>query len=146
MATFGERLKQVRNEKHITLDQLADKLGTTKATLSRYENNLREPKAEFAEKCANFFNVSADYLLGRTDSRGIQESSSILKLTVKEQQNLDEEATKVLNELAMSMSRNKEYLEDKDYEVLLVSVRNLLETMTLKNKEKYTPKIYKDKK
>lgn len=49
MATFSDRLRELRKERDITLDELAEILGTTKATLSRYENNLREPKAEFVE-------------------------------------------------------------------------------------------------
>lgn len=67
MATFGERLKELRNEKNLTLDELKDYLNTTKATLSRYENNKREPKIDFANKVASFFNVSLDYVLGATD-------------------------------------------------------------------------------
>lgn len=69
MATFAERLRQLRNEKDITLDELAAIFGTTKATLSRYENDLRVPKAEFVKKAAGFFNVSTDYIMGQTDVR-----------------------------------------------------------------------------
>ena len=44
MKTLGERLKDLRKEKGYTLEQVAEKLNTTKITISRYENNLREPK------------------------------------------------------------------------------------------------------
>ena len=47
MATFGERMKLLRNEKKISLEFLADKLFSTKATLSRYENSKRTPNIEF---------------------------------------------------------------------------------------------------
>jgi transcriptional regulator with XRE-family HTH domain len=67
LVTFGERLKEVRNSRNITLEKLAEDLETTKATLSRYENNLREPKVDFLNKVADYFQVSIDYLLGRTD-------------------------------------------------------------------------------
>ncbi|MSS44267.1 helix-turn-helix transcriptional regulator [Anaerosalibacter bizertensis] len=67
MATFSERMKALRKEKDITLEELSEILGTTKATLSRYENNLRIPNVDFIDELANFFNVSTDYLLGRTD-------------------------------------------------------------------------------
>ncbi len=43
MVTLNTRIKQLRVEKDITLEELADILGTTKSTLSRYENNLRIP-------------------------------------------------------------------------------------------------------
>lgn len=69
MVTFGERLKSERLLKEITLDKLAEELNTTKATLSRYENNIREPKLDLLNTIADYFNCSVDYLLGRTDNR-----------------------------------------------------------------------------
>lgn len=73
MATFQERMKQLRKEKNLTLDKLSDILNTTKATLSRYENGLRVPNIEFIRELANVFNVSVDYLLGKTDVRNQEE-------------------------------------------------------------------------
>src|SRR5690554_5425702 len=69
MATFSDRLKQLRDEKNITLERLAENIGITKSTLSRYENNKREPKMYVVEKLANYFQVSTDYLLGQSDER-----------------------------------------------------------------------------
>ncbi|WDU84241.1 helix-turn-helix domain-containing protein [Caloramator sp. Dgby_cultured_2] len=73
MATFQERMKELRKEKNLSLDKLSEMLNTTKATLSRYENGLRVPNIEFVEKLANIFNVSVDYLLGKTDVRNQEE-------------------------------------------------------------------------
>lgn len=75
MSTFGERLRELRNEKELTLDELKDYLNTTKATLSRYENDKRDPKIEFANKVAKFFDVSLDYMLGVTNNRAISDTS-----------------------------------------------------------------------
>lgn len=72
MSTFSERLKLLREERKITLDELAEKINSTKSTLSRYENNKRTPNIEFIERVANFFNVTSDYLLGRTDKPNIE--------------------------------------------------------------------------
>ncbi|WP_418223529.1 helix-turn-helix domain-containing protein [Clostridium isatidis] len=69
MATFAERLKELRKEKQLTIEQLAKDLGSAKSTISRYENNKREPKKDFLEMLSNYFNVSVDYLLGKTDIR-----------------------------------------------------------------------------
>lgn len=71
MATFHERLRQLRKERGITLERLAEILKTTKSTLSRYENGVREPTIKFIQQLADFFEVSTDYLLGRTDIRDI---------------------------------------------------------------------------
>lgn len=50
MQSFGERLRKIRKNKNISLDKLAAELHTTKATLSRYENNLVLPNIEFANR------------------------------------------------------------------------------------------------
>ncbi|HFD2043956.1 TPA: helix-turn-helix domain-containing protein [Clostridium perfringens] len=68
IVVFGERLKQLRKANGITLDQLKDELNTTKATISRYENGLREPKIDFLIKVSKYFQVSTDYLLGLNDN------------------------------------------------------------------------------
>ena len=60
METLGDRLKSLRKENGYTLEQVAEKLNTTKVTLSRYENNLREPKRETISQFAKLFNVSTD--------------------------------------------------------------------------------------
>jgi DNA-binding XRE family transcriptional regulator len=64
---FGERFKQLREEANLTMEQLAASLGTKKQTISRYENNQREPEYATLIKIAQFFNVSTDYLLGLKD-------------------------------------------------------------------------------
>lgn len=69
MKTLSNRLKSLRKEKGLTLEQMATDLGTTKVTLSRYENGIREPKGETLNLIANYFNVSIDYLFARTDNR-----------------------------------------------------------------------------
>ena len=61
------RLKELREEKGISLDRLSMDLNVNKSTLSRIENGLREPKQSFIEDCSNYFDVSTDYLLGKTD-------------------------------------------------------------------------------
>lgn len=63
MATLGQKIKDIRKSKNITLDKMANDLGTTKATLSRYENDLREPKVYFIGRIAEYLNVSIDTLI-----------------------------------------------------------------------------------
>lgn len=64
---LGSRLKQLRNRENLTLAELSKKLGTTSMTLSRYENNQRQPDYETLKTLANYFEVSVDYLLERTE-------------------------------------------------------------------------------
>ena len=69
MVTLSKRMRMLRNELNITLDELAEDMNTTKATLSRYENDLRVPSADFIKNLADYFNVTTDYLLGTSDIR-----------------------------------------------------------------------------
>lgn len=65
----GERLKQLRLEKSLTQIELAKLFNTSHATINRYEKGVNEPDSETINKFADYFNVSTDYLLGRTDDR-----------------------------------------------------------------------------
>ncbi|HBF38230.1 MAG TPA: hypothetical protein DDW50_13020 [Firmicutes bacterium] len=66
---FGIRLRELREETNLSQRQLGENLGTTKTTINRYENDLREPEFATLIQIAKFFGVSADYLLGIKDSR-----------------------------------------------------------------------------
>ena len=66
---FAKRLKELREENNLTQEQLADKIDTTKQTLSRYEKNQREPGINIVTKIADFFEVSLDYLAGRKNQK-----------------------------------------------------------------------------
>jgi len=63
------RLRRLRQEKNISQSALASYLGVTQQTVSAYESGDREPDLETLNKMADFFDVSVDYLLGRTDIR-----------------------------------------------------------------------------
>ena len=64
---FQERLRQARHKKGISQRQAADALGLTKLGYQNYEAGRMNPSFERLPKLADFFNVSIDYLLGRTD-------------------------------------------------------------------------------
>lgn len=64
---FGNRLIELRDELNLTREELADKLNITYSALSKYETNKRFPDKETLGTIADFFNVSVDYLLCRTN-------------------------------------------------------------------------------
>ena len=66
---FGDRLKTLRRERGITQQELADAIGISKGGLCYYENTNRAPDITVLEKFADYFKVSADYLLGRTNAQ-----------------------------------------------------------------------------
>ncbi len=69
MLYFGSKLRALRQEKELTQQQLADRLGVTKATISAYETNAKYPSVEVLIALSIFFHVSADYLLGLSEQR-----------------------------------------------------------------------------
>ncbi|MBQ3114798.1 MAG: helix-turn-helix transcriptional regulator [Clostridia bacterium] len=62
------RLKEIRKSKKISQLKLAMDLNMNQNTISRYETGEREPGINELIKIANYFNVSVDYLLERTDN------------------------------------------------------------------------------
>ena len=62
------RLKELREKKRISQQKLAIDLGTTQNTISRYETGEREMNYAFLIAVADYFNVSIDYLLNRTEN------------------------------------------------------------------------------
>ena len=66
------RLKEIRKEKGISQLKLAIELNTNQNTISRYETGEREPGINELIRIADYFNISIDYLLERTDNPYIQ--------------------------------------------------------------------------
>ncbi len=64
MDVFAQRLRELRQEKGLSMKQLAKEIGTTDAAISNWENEINEPKISYLKSIAVFFNVSTDYLLG----------------------------------------------------------------------------------
>lgn len=75
MDTIGKRIKALREDADMSQKALAQRSGITEATLSRYENDLREPKATALIKLAAELNTSTDFLLGKTETPYILPSS-----------------------------------------------------------------------
>lgn len=63
------RIKQLRNEKQISMKEAAHALGIPYTTYVGYEKGDREPNSEMLIKIASFFSVSVDYLICRSDDR-----------------------------------------------------------------------------
>lgn len=75
---FGERLRQLRKEKGISAEQLAEIMGINKSTISRYENGQRDPFMPFVQKIADYFNVSIDWMVGLSEIRAPDINTSTL--------------------------------------------------------------------
>lgn len=72
--TNGERIKYLREKNGFTQKDIATKLGVEPAAISKYELDMREPNIEAIKKLSTIFNVSIDYLLGRTPDVFVDET------------------------------------------------------------------------
>lgn len=65
--TFGERIKEQRQRRRWTMEELAGKVEMAKSSIAGYESENRQPPIHLLAKFAEVFKVSTDYLLGLTD-------------------------------------------------------------------------------
>lgn len=107
---FGKRLKQIREHHKLSREDLANKLNISYSTISKYETNVRFPDQEMLSKIADLFNVSTDYLLGRSNipnPYGKHGNTSAIDIISEEIHNLSPESQEDLKKLI-------EFLKTKD--------------------------------
>lgn len=66
---FANRITSMRKEKGLSQKEVAMNLGVSQALLSHYEKGVRECGLDFVVRCADYFGVTTDYLLGKQDSK-----------------------------------------------------------------------------
>lgn len=74
---LGNRIKSLREAKGLKQEELAQKVSVSPSAIGMYETNKREPNNEIILKLADFFNVSTDYLLGKSDIRNPEEIKNV---------------------------------------------------------------------
>jgi len=65
---FAERLRELRIDAGLTMEQLAEKIGTKHTAISDWESKKRTPTVEYVFLLCDVFNCTADYLIGRKES------------------------------------------------------------------------------
>lgn len=69
------RIKELRNEYHISQQELANAVLVSQQSIYKYENKDVDPSIDTLTKIAQYFNVSVDYLIGISDIRDIAKTS-----------------------------------------------------------------------
>jgi transcriptional regulator with XRE-family HTH domain len=64
---FGQRVKELRKDLRLSQKELSEALHIAQTTISEWERDNKKPSIDTLEILADFFRVSTDYLLGRTD-------------------------------------------------------------------------------
>lgn len=113
---FAHRLKLLRSEKGISQIKLADEIDFTKGMVGQWESGAKNPSVESLKIISNYFNVSTDYLLGKSDFRDKEET-----------------ATYILNRL-----KEEDLVKEIDGKVSFKDLDKLIENIKLVNKIKNT--------
>ncbi|PCE06381.1 helix-turn-helix domain-containing protein [Enterococcus hirae] len=136
MITF-ERIKELAKQQGKSLNKIEEELGYGKNVLYRLKDS--NPSTERLEELANYFDVSVDYLLGRTEKKRYYD------LTEKEKKDIAIQAERLLEGLDSDAETNYygEPLDDEDKEKLYDAIQLALSLTKVKAKKKFTPKKYR---
>lgn len=140
------RIKELRKETGIKQIDLCKQLGISQGTLSGWENGKYEPDLTSITSMANIFDVSVDYLLGVSDVKGGKDETT---LTPKDEKDIQKTLEQMVSDLNSGQDGPAFYggnmeLSEYDREVLTRSLDDILHLIKLRNKEKYTPKKYRE--
>ena len=138
--TVFHRLKKLCEEQKISINELEVKLKLGTNTL--YSWKKQKPNSVNLEKIADYFDVSVDYLLGRTDKKRYYD------LTEKDERDIQKELEEMINSLsnngyAAFDGSTIDDLEGEDRDLLIASLKNTLEMSRRLAKKKFTPKKYR---
>ncbi|MGM0903101.1 MAG: helix-turn-helix domain-containing protein [Bacillota bacterium] len=140
MSTLGQRLRKSRETMGWSQTLVCRKLGISNSTLSGYERDYREPDADMIATFASLYDVSTDYLLGRSETSSITSRHSeknekdIAKRMEEIRKDLTNEDGLLFNGEPMSEEAVESFLEAMEYAV----------RQTQRINKKYIPKKYRD--
>ncbi|WP_175631865.1 helix-turn-helix domain-containing protein [Virgibacillus siamensis] len=88
---FSDRLKKLRKEKGISQEKLADELNINRTSIVHYENNAKRiPRNQRLQEIADFFGVSVDYLLDRSDNKDYTSEERLLLMDIEHGLSMEE--------------------------------------------------------
>mgnify|MGYP003528678130 FL=1 len=134
-----DRIKELADKQNLSIRRLEEKLGFGNGVINRWRKTT--PGIDKIEAVANFFGVTTDYLLGRTDT------PQFTRKDERDVQKILEEMTQGLNnknELAFLKNGGQE-IDPEDAELLSASLENVIRQSKLIAKQKFTPKKYRKK-
>lgn len=132
--TIYERIKELARVKKISIRELEKQLGFSNGTIRNWINSTN---SQSLEKVANYFNVSTDYLLGRTEKKHYYD------LTKKDEKDIGIQVDKILNDMTGDVSFYGEPMTKEDKEKLRASLEVAVRVSMIEAKKKFTPKKYR---
>lgn len=133
-----ERVRLLANEKKMTVAELERKLNFAQGSISKWSK--QSPSSERLQKVADFFDVSADYLLGRTEKRRYYD------LTEKEKKDIAVQAEELIEGIANGENLNfyGEPATQDQKDRLLIAIKTAMEMNKEEAKKKFTRKEFRD--
>ena len=142
MKTTAQKIEEILESSNMTQKELAKKAGVTEATISRYLSGARSPRGEILSKIASILGVSTDYLLGNSDIKYSPDNDLLNK---KDEKDIEKALNKTLEMLESQegLMLSGEPVDEEDFELIKLAIKNGLEYAKISNKKKYTPKKYR---
>lgn len=135
-----DRIKILLKEHSLTLAELERKMNFSNGSMSRW--NKTTPGVDKIQKVADYFDVSTDYLLGRTEKRRYYD------LTEKDEKDIAKELELMIEDLkntgALAFSKETSEVDKQTHELLIASLENSLKIAKIEAKKRFTPKKYRD--
>ena len=147
---LGNRLRMLRTQRKLTQEEVAQKIGVARTTYAMYEQNSREPDNVTLQKLADFFDVSTDYLLGRTDNPTPpgEKAKPYYALTEKDERDIARDLERMMSDLESNeaMAFYGEPMDEETRELIRISLENSMRLAKEMAKKKFTPKKYRGEK
>ncbi|KZM54943.1 helix-turn-helix domain-containing protein [Aeribacillus pallidus] len=142
---FGKRLASLRKKMGISQYELADRLGFSRGQLANYEQGKRQPDFDTLQKIADFFEVSTDYLLGRSENKKSDWDSKLPELTEKDERDIAKQLEKILDSMdsGTALAFDGEPLDEETKELVRAAIESNLRLTKQLAKQKFTPKKYR---
>ncbi|EJR53911.1 XRE family transcriptional regulator [Bacillus cereus] len=138
MTTF-DRVKKLAEEQKISISELERQLDMGKNSLYRWKKQT--PSSDTIQKVADYFKVSTDYLLGRTEKK-------YWELTEKDEKDIQKKLEELIEDMsnadALAFSKDSEPMSEETKRLLIMSLENSLRLGKEMAKKKFTPKKYRD--
>ncbi|MBG9586958.1 hypothetical protein ABE26_07435 [Cytobacillus firmus] len=144
--SIGKQISELRKKHKLTQQELAKRIGISRAALSHYEKDRREPDSDTIIKLASFFDVSTDAIYGFTQSNEyIKSTDGTMRVREKEERDIAKRMEEFRKDLTDSdgLSFMGEPLSEEAKESLTEAIEHIFRQTQRLNK-KYIPKKHRN--
>ncbi len=130
-------VKRLAKERGVSLSELATHIGVGENSLYRWKT--QKPSVDKVQAVADYFNVSTDYLLGRTNKK-------YWELNEKDEKDIAKRLEAIKNDLesGTGLAFDGEPMDDITKELVIAQIENNMKSARIASKQKFTPKKYRN--